>query len=490
MDRQWRFGQKVGLGFSVMVLLALLLGAIGVTALRGVVASKDRVLAVNAQNLIDAQRMFAEGSSKRAAIRGFLFTRDERFVDAMNASRAAFRAVVERLRGRVVTDEGRRLLAFIERAEEEHQETVNRLVAKRRSDATVEALTQQFEAEVLPKREVVDRQIAEFVVREERLLDDAQRASSEVAQAAITQLVVVAASAVIVAIAVALVLTRTLTRQLGQAAMHVQTASAELQTTSSEQATAGRQQATAMSEIGTTVSELLATSRQIAESAQRVTHNAEVTAGAAGNGVLTVQRAQESIASIKRQVDAVVAHMLDLGNKSQQIGAILELINELTEQTNILAINATIEAAGAGEAGRRFGVVADEVRKLADRVGGSTKDIRSLIDEIRASVNTTVMATEGGSKAADAGTRQFAEASAVFAQIADMVDKTTDAAREIELSTKQQASAVEQVKVAISDVLQSTKETEIGLGQTLKATSELSRLSRELLSLVASQQAE
>ena len=70
--------------------------------------------------------------------------------------------------------------------------------------------------------------------------------------------------------------------------------------------------------------------------------------------------------------------MLDLGRKSQQIGGVLEIINELSEQTNILSINASIEAAGAGENGKRFAVVADEIRKLAERVGGSTKEIRGL----------------------------------------------------------------------------------------------------------------
>ena len=111
----------------------------------------------------------------------------------------------------------------------------------------------------------------------------------------------------------------------------------------------------------------------------------------------------------------------------------LEIVSELAEQTNILAINATIEAAGAGEAGKRFAVVADEIRKLADRVGGSTKEIRGLIDDVRSAVNTTVMATETGSKAVDAGTRQFGDVATSFKQIADLVATTTEAAREIEL---------------------------------------------------------
>src|SRR6185312_9715141 len=101
--------------------------------------------------------------------------------------------------------------------------------------------------------------------------------------------------------------------------------------------------------------------------------------------------------------------MLDLGKKSQQIGAVLDIVAELAEQTNILAINATIEAAGAGDSGKRFAIVADEIRKLADRVGGSTKEVRGLIDDVRSAVNTTVMTTETGSKAVDATGKQFGD---------------------------------------------------------------------------------
>lgn len=182
-------------------------------------------------------------------------------------------------------------------------------------------------------------------------------------------------------------------------------------------------------------------------------------------------------------MDLIVTHMLELGKKSQQIGNILEIINELAEQTNILAINATIEAAGAGDSGLRFAVVADEIRKLADRVGGSTKEIRSLIEEIRGAVNSTVMATEGGSKAVDTGTRQFADVASAFRQIADLVATTTEAAREIELSTKQQATAVEQVNVAIANVAHDQGDGG-QLEPDAQTASQLSGLSRELLLLV------
>ena len=287
-------------------------------------------------------------------------------------------------------------------------------------------------------------------------------------------------------VAVGWLITSSLTKQVGAAVGHIQSSSSELQAAANQQTTGAREQATSMSEIATTISELLATSRQIAESAQRVAQISGETAQAAGKGDQTVQKAQDSISSIRRQVDLIVEHMLELGRKSQQIGGILEIINELAEQTNILSINASVEAAGAGEAGRRFAVVADEIRKLADRVGGSTKEIRGLIEEMRAAVNTTVMATEGGAKAAEAGTRQFSELASAFQNIASLVGTSTEAAREIELSTKQQATAVEQVNLAIANVAQATRETEASSGQTLQTAMELNVLSKDLDRLIRS----
>jgi methyl-accepting chemotaxis protein len=277
---------------------------------------------------------------------------------------------------------------------------------------------------------------------------------------------------------------RSLTAQVSGAVQHIRSSSSELQSAASQQATSTKEQATAMSEVTTTLSELLATSRQIADSARRVAEIAEQTAQASRSGDLTVAKGQESMIGIRRQVELIVNHMLELGKKSQQIGAVLEIVSELAEQTNILAINATIEAAGAGEAGRRFGVVADEIRKLADRVGGSTKEIRTLIDDVRSAVNTTVMTTETGSKAVEAGAEQFAEIATSFSRITSQIATATEAAKEIGLSTKQQATAVEQVTIAFTNVSQAAKETEVSTGQTLRTASELSHLSVELLRMV------
>jgi len=331
-------------------------------------------------------------------------------------------------------------------------------------------------------------QLRELISAADREEAGLQSRRTEVARASAQwTIAVILWGSIIGVIAVSLVawfIISAVSHQIGTAVGQVQSSSAELQSAANQQATSAKEQATAMNEITTTISELLATSRQIAESAQRVSYIANQTAAAAKGGNGTVEAASEIILAVRRQVDQIVDHMLDLGRKSQEIGSVLDIVSELSEQTNILSINATIEAAGAGEAGKRFAVVAEEIRKLADRVGGSTKEIRTLIEDVRGAVNRTVMATETGSKSVDAGARQFGEVATAFGQISDQVGTTTDAAREIELSTKQQTTAVEQVNLAIANVAQASRETETSSTQTLQTATQLAGLAKDLLRII------
>ncbi len=484
MAQQWTFQKKVTAGFTVMVCLSAVTAAVAIFALRAVVASKDRVIAVNAQNLINAARLDAAVERQVGACRGFLVAAEDRFLDQRKAAAQEFADTFRALEKRVYTDEGRRMLADIQRAESEYLAVQEQLIQLRRTAGGLEASTRLNEKEGVIRRDVLARQIEMFIEREQHQLQQGEADSTATVSLAATTVIGLALVTVLFAAVTAFLLSRSLSRQVGSAVQHVQNSSAELQTSAGQQATGAREAASAMNEVTTTMNELLVTSRQISGSAQRVAQIAQETAAAAHGGDETVAKMQEAIEAIKRQVDVIVSHMLDLGKKSQQVGGILDIINELAEQTNILSINATIEAAGAGESGKRFAVVGDEIRKLADRVTGSTKEIRSLVEEIRAAVNTTVLATETGSKAVDAGLRHFEEVTRGFKQITGLVATTTDAAREIELGTKQQTTAVEQVNTAISGAAQAARETETSTTQTLQTATQLAHLSHDLSQIV------
>jgi methyl-accepting chemotaxis protein len=480
----WSFQKKLGVGFAVMAGLTILSGVVAFYALGSVVAEKDRVISVNAQNLIDAARVNAAANLMASSFRGFLLAPEDRFLREREASRAELDELMRRLGSQVYTEEGKQSVAEIGRTYPDLYAAQGRALDALKTKAGLAAAMRILAEECLPKRERLAQHVTVFVEREQMLLDSGKRRASERAITATTAVLVLAVIAALFAALASLYLGRMLSRQIGGAVQHVQSSSLELQAAANQQATGAKESAVSMNEMTTTMSELLASSRQITESAQRVAQIAQETANASRTGDERVATTRETIEGIRRQVDVIVGHMLDLGRKSQQIGEVLDIINELADQTNILAINANIEAAGAGEAGKRFAVVGEETRKLADRVAGSTREIRVLVEEIRGAVNTTVMATEGGAKATDAGLKDFEEVARRFQHIASMVGTTTEAAREIELSTRQQMTAVEQVNSELAGAAQSSRETEVSSAQMLQTATELAQLSHSLSSII------
>ncbi|MGC4087654.1 MAG: CHASE3 domain-containing protein [Polyangiaceae bacterium] len=486
MGETWTFGRRLAVGFSVAGLTLLVIAFFGYENAHRLVESQGWVDHTQ-QVRREIAALTAELRDVETGTRGYVLTGKEEFLEPYRRALVQTEKYVESLRALTVDNVNQQRRLDELRPQIEKKLSVSRRYVELRRNTSFEAAAAAVsEGEGEHAMEEV-RRITHAMDAEEARLYEVRRSAAE-SNAQTTKAVMLWGSGggLLFVAVVGFLISRSLAQQVGSAVRHIQGSSTELQAAANQQATGAKEQATAMSEITTTISELLVTSRQIAESSRRVAAIASDTRSAAQSGDQLVQRTTESIGGMRRQIDLVVTHMLDLGKKSQEIGGILALIEELAEQTNILAINATIEAAGAGEAGKRFSVVADEVRRLADRVGGSTKEIRDLIDEVRAAVNTTVMATEGGTKAIDAGARQFSEAAAAFGQIVGLVGSTSEAAREIELSTKQQSTAVEQVNQAAASVAQATKENEASSSQTLQTASQLASLSRDLLRVVQS----
>ena len=484
MARTWTLAQKVGSGFGVTVIALVVIAVTGVRSARSLVANDARVshtyLVRHQVAELLTQMVTAESSE-----RGFVITANDEFLGPYRAALAEVEKTFADVR-QLTIDNPRQTarLDAIRPVLDSRLAVLAKYIELRRTtslEATAAAIASGDGSQLMAK---LRKTIGEVDDEEGRLLDVRRAEAAESTET--TKLVIEGGGMIAIGLTILVgwLIARSLTKQIGSAAQHIQSSSTELQAASNQQATGSREQATAMTEIATTINELLATSRQIADSAKRVSQIAAQTAGAARTGELTVARGHDATSIVRKQVDLIVGHMLELGKKSQQAGTVLDIVTELAEQTNILAINATIEAAGAGETGRRFGVVADEIRKLADRVAASTKEIRGMVEDVRSAVNTTVMATEAGSKAVDVGTAQVIEMAAAFRQIASLVGTTTDAAREIELSTKQQATAVEQVNLAITTAAGATRESAASASETLQTASQLTALSTSLLQLI------
>ncbi|GAA2688976.1 methyl-accepting chemotaxis protein [Actinoplanes palleronii] len=477
------FGRKLAVGVGITGVLTLFSVMLAAGCLLFVTQAKDKVINAATNELAGAENLGRLMEKRLGDYRAYLLYKTDEFLNAAAQDRIDFRSQLAALASSAdptVTA----LLNRISDAEEKHAAAIDVVIALRaKSDSPLVASTLNTNTAV-PLRKEVLAALGEMITRVRADVADDRTRSSRQATIAIVVILTLGAITTACSIVVAWRLSRDLRREVGAAVGHIQSSSAQLEAAAAQQANGGRDQASAMNEITTTINELLITSRQIADSAQRVSKIAEDTETAARTGDQTIAQTRASITAIRTQVDQIVQHMLALGEKSQQIGGVVDLVSELAEQTNILAINATIEASGAGEWGRRFAVVAEEIRKLADRTAASAKEIRTMIEDVRGAVNTTVMATEIGAKAVDAGSRQFDDATNAFRDIAQLVSTTNDATREIELSTKQQTTAVEQVNVAASDTARVSRETESSAVQTKQTAAHLSTLSGDLLELV------
>lgn len=255
---------------------------------------------------------------------------------------------------------------------------------------------------------------------------------------------------------------------------------------SRDQSTGATEQAAAIQEALTTSEEISATARQISETAKGVEQAADQTSEACGVGMGDISNAHQGMESIRQQMKEIADHMVVLGEHSDQIGVILDIIKEISEETNLLSLNAAIEAAGAGEAGERFSVVAGEVRSLSERTRESTERIKSLTDQLRNSIGKAVMAAEVGEKAVASGYKRMQAARTSFENITQLAEGAARASKEISISSGQQSNASDELTGAISEVhevsrtfLASSQEMETTIGEIGQLAEELKKLIKE-----------
>lgn len=269
---------------------------------------------------------------------------------------------------------------------------------------------------------------------------------------------------------------RGLILELQQAGLQITHASTQVLANAEDHAAGSVQQALSIAEVTATLEELTNTAKQIALSATSVEKIADDSAHAAHAGYVSVGEALEAMESIRRRVADISGKTLLLGERSQRISEVLNLIKDIAGEIHLLAVNAAIESAAAGEHGKRFAVVASEVRRLAERTRESAEEIKGIVVEIQSATHSSVLATEQGVKEVENGVSLATGARGSLEQIIQMVDRTTQAIRQITLVTQQQQSASEQIVQTMREVAVVTSQSASSMKQSAASVVELNAL--------------
>ena len=273
--------------------------------------------------------------------------------------------------------------------------------------------------------------------------------------------------------------------EVSEAAMGIASFSSEVAAAAEQQVTVATEQSAAVAEITSTMEELSASSSQIADHSNSVVDIAAKTWDDTKKGASAVESVIMKMNDINSDNVNSIREIVELGRKSKEISKVMEIINSIADQTKLIAFNAALEASSAGEAGKRFGVVAVEIRRLADSVMESTGEIEGKINEIQEAINRLVIASEKGSKGIQEGMEYSSQTADLLFGIVDAAQTTTDAAKQISLSTQQQKTASGQVVVALREIVTGSSHTTDSISQISSVTRKLSMLSDNLREIVA-----
>ena len=273
--------------------------------------------------------------------------------------------------------------------------------------------------------------------------------------------------------------------QVREAILKISTACNQILASSEEQASGASEQAASVGETTASIEELSATAGQIAENSDIQSGMAESTQQNAEESASAMDEAAALMENIRHHTEKGAEQIMSLGEKSQQIGKVLAIINEVAAETKMLSLNAAIEASKAGEAGKGFTVVASEIRKLAENVVKSTGSIEEIAREIQTAANGSVMASEENVKLVKAGAKKLSRVEKAMQEIVTMAEQTTDSAKQVSMATGQQKGASEQVVLTMHELSDVARQMAAAAGETTQSANTLTQMMEELKKIIS-----
>lgn len=271
-----------------------------------------------------------------------------------------------------------------------------------------------------------------------------------------------------------------LINEMQQVALKVNVTGSQIQSALTQQTASVVEQEATIAQTLMTFEEIRSAVAQTADVAQNVARASQQSVEVSRHGEQAVLASIDGMNAIGQRVQSIAETILLLSKHTQQIGEITETVNDIADQSKLLALNASIEAARAGTEGKGFSVVAMEVRQLAEQSREATIRIRSILNQIQQATNTAVMVTEEGSKGTEAGMALVQQAGQSIQNLANVIQQASQAALQIAASTHQQTNGMDQLAIAMTQIKQASVQSSVGIRQTEQSIHELSSMANSL----------
>lgn len=277
---------------------------------------------------------------------------------------------------------------------------------------------------------------------------------------------------------------QSLTKDILEGVNVLSSSASEILASTTQVASSSVETATAVSQTTATVEEVKQTAQLSNQKAKYVSETSQKAAQVSVNGKKSVELSIQGMNRVQMQMGIIADNIVKLSEQSQSIGEIIATVNDLADQSNLLAVNAAIEAAKAGEHGKGFSVVAQEVKNLAEQSKQATNQIRSILIDIQKAMSTAVLSTEQGTKAVESGVQQSIVAGESIQVLSDSISEVAQAAVQIAASSKQQSVGMDQVTSAMENIKLASSQNVAGTKQAEAAAQNLHELGQKLKDLV------
>ena len=485
MIRQWNISRKLVAVFALGPIAMILVGAIVYKSMHDLQQARSRLTRTYVADAA-LQSVVADLEQAETSQRGFLLTGDDRYLIPYAAASEAV---------------GKDIDAFAAATQDSPSEQAripqvrNLTLTKLHSlsDRVMIRRTKGLEAAIAPMIAAVNSapekgalsqlQTLLTQAREEEQRIREERTAYATRQVALTYDAVIygTLATVVLLTLIAFYVIRGITQQVEDAVAALSSATAEILAGTTQQATGVQEQASAVAQTVSTVEEIAQTAQQSNDRAKAVADSSQ---RAAQNGAVGRTAVEGSIAAmtiVKSGTEQMAETMLSLAEQAQAIGEIISVVTDIAEQTNILALNASIEASRAGEQGRGFAVVASEIKSLAEQSKKATVQIRQILSDIQKATNTAVLATEEGARSVTEAMRTVNEADETIRALAETLAEAAQAALQIGASVGQQAIGMSQIQQAMRSIrLGDEPEPHIDAQQTERAARDLDSVGVQL----------